>query len=150
MAGSGSEKQDSRACFSFGDPQNKISAKLDAKKNIDCRRTRLQIDCDLFGLEGYQGHIKVLHFSHSGRGSANKPQKNSPEFFRGYESLAGFNLAADCPLHSAGVRAEFVVQAVAVVQRCLLHSHGLSVAALSQPVSFLHGLFASSPSIVPA
>jgi hypothetical protein len=31
MAGSGSEKQDSRACFSFGDPQNKISAKLDEK-----------------------------------------------------------------------------------------------------------------------
>jgi hypothetical protein len=32
MAGSGSEKQDSRACFSFGDPQNKISARLDIRK----------------------------------------------------------------------------------------------------------------------
>lgn len=30
--GSGSEKQDSRARFSFGDPQNKMSAKLDAEK----------------------------------------------------------------------------------------------------------------------
>jgi hypothetical protein len=31
-------------------------------KNDDCRRTRLQIDCGLFGLEGNQGHIKLLHF----------------------------------------------------------------------------------------
>jgi hypothetical protein len=32
--GSGSEKQDSRACFSFGDPQNKISTKLDVRKKL--------------------------------------------------------------------------------------------------------------------
>jgi hypothetical protein len=32
MAGSGSEKQDSRACFSFGDPQNKIQQNSTRKK----------------------------------------------------------------------------------------------------------------------
>jgi hypothetical protein len=41
--GSGSEKQDSRACISFGDPQNKISAKLGRQKNIDWRRIRYKL-----------------------------------------------------------------------------------------------------------
>jgi hypothetical protein len=74
--GSGSEKQDSRACFSFGDPQNKIAAKLDARKTIHCCRTRLQIHSALSALERYQGHIKVFHFSSVRLWPA---KKNSPE-----------------------------------------------------------------------
>ncbi|HZE25311.1 MAG TPA: hypothetical protein VE054_15050, partial [Blattabacteriaceae bacterium] len=45
----------------FWGPAKQDFSKTRREKNIDCRRTRLQIDCDLFGLEGYQGHIKVLH-----------------------------------------------------------------------------------------
>jgi hypothetical protein len=117
-------------------------------KNDDCRRTRLQIDCGLFGLEGNQGHIKLLHFLHVGL----RPRKKSPGSFipRGVRFLSGTNSAADCLRHLAGVQAGFVVRVVAAVQRCLLHSHDLSVAAQSQPVFFLHGLSASSPSILAA
>ena len=49
-------------CFSFGDPQNKISARLD----VYCRRTRLQIDCHPSGLKGSQDHIKLFHIAQCG------------------------------------------------------------------------------------
>lgn len=46
------------------------------QKNVHCRRTRLQIDSDLFALEGNQGHIKLLHFPHVGLQPAKKiPRK---------------------------------------------------------------------------
>jgi hypothetical protein len=82
--GSGLEKQDSRACFSFVDPQNKIAAKLDARENIHCRRTRLQIHSDPSALERYQAHIKVFHFT-SGR---LWPKKTSPRRFISGELLS--------------------------------------------------------------
>ena len=47
----------------LGTRKTRFQQVSDVKKTIDCRLTRLQIDCDLFGLEGYQGHIKLLHFT---------------------------------------------------------------------------------------
>ena len=61
--GRGSEKQDSRARFSFGDPQSKLQQMLDASKTIHCRRTRLQGHSDPSALERYQGQIKLFHFT---------------------------------------------------------------------------------------
>jgi len=67
-------------CFSFGDPQNKISASSAASKNSDCRRIRLQRNCRRFGLEGSQDHIKLLHVASAvlGTQKENPPEKLVP------------------------------------------------------------------------
>jgi hypothetical protein len=82
----------------LGTRKTRFQQNSTSENNIDCRRTRLQIDCDLFGLEGYQGQIKVLHFALQFRPAKN-PQKN-PQIFSGdMKDLAGSNSAADCLLH---------------------------------------------------
>jgi len=130
----------------FWGPANKIAAKLDVEKLIDYRRTRLQIHSDSSGLERYQAHIKLFHFTLVRLW----PQKKFPGIIISVElnGLAGSNSSADCLRHSAGVGAEFAARAVVVVQRQPPHSRGPSVAALFQPVFFLRGLSASLPSIV--
>jgi hypothetical protein len=60
----------------FWGPANKLQQKLDARKTIHCRRTRLQIHSDPSALERYQGKIKLFHFTSI---CFIGPQKNSPE-----------------------------------------------------------------------
>jgi hypothetical protein len=89
MAGVAQRNKLPGACFSFGDPQNKISASsASAKKQLIAARIRLQTNCRRFGLEGSQGHIKLLHIASAvlGAQKENPPEKIGSEGIRDFSS----------------------------------------------------------------
>jgi hypothetical protein len=80
--GSGSKKQVPGLASLFGTRKTRFQRTRRQNKQVDCLRTRLQIDCHLFGLEGSQDHIKLFHVASSCAETQTKiPRKKN--LFRG-------------------------------------------------------------------